>query len=113
MEPENFHETPYQFTLYNRTRYLTITILNIVNKVGTIAIDINDIKATFSKEGKAISICEYADTLDEVFRKVGSNPFFENDFKGNAKGLLFFLEYPEKSLTQKILIHTFRHCKLF
>lgn len=98
LPPDEYLQVPFQG--YRQTIQ---AILNIVNKVGTIAIDINDIKATFSKEGKAISICEYADTLDEVFRKVGSNPFFENDFKGNAKGLLFFLEYPEKSLTQKQL----------
>jgi cell division GTPase FtsZ len=98
LPPDEYLQVP--FTGYRQTIQ---AILNFINKIGTIAIDINDIKSTFSKEGKAISICEYADTLDKVFRKIEANPFFENNFKDKAKGFLFFLEYPERSLTQKQL----------
>ena len=96
--PDEYLQVP--FTGYRQTIQ---AILNFINKIGTIAIDINDIKSTFSKEGKAISICEYADTLEKVIKKIEANPFFENNFKDKAKGFLFFLEYPERSLTQKQL----------
>ena len=98
LPPDQYLQVPFQ-----GYRQVIQAILNIVNKIGTIAIDINDVKATFSNEGKAISICEYSDSLEKVIRMVETNPFFENNFKNKAKSFLLFLEYPEKGLTQKEL----------
>ena len=100
---ENLPPSDYNQVPFNGYRQTIQAILNIINKIGTIAIDVNDVKSVLSKPGQAISICENDETVDRVIRKVEASPFNENNFKSEAKGLLFLLEYPEKSLTQKQL----------